>query len=160
MPRNPKEWMMLTLSLVMSLSIGVLQSAFSLMSSSTWYAFIEKPDFAPPDYLFIPLWLIIYTAIAFALFLVWRESTWRIDVKLGIRWYLLQLFFNGLWAIVFFGLQEPYYALIIILLLCVSSLLTTIYFFRVSVISGCLMVIYLFFFAYMGVLNLVVWLLN
>ncbi len=151
---------MLVVSLVLAHGAGVVGAVFTVMSVATWYAFIEKPDFAPPDYLFLPVWLFLYTLMAFAFYLVWRESTWRTDVRWGIRWYVVQLMLNALWSILFFGLQNPAYGLIDISALFVAIAVTMVYFFRVSKVAGWLMAPYLLWVGFAGILNYVVWILN
>jgi tryptophan-rich sensory protein len=160
MPNNFKQWGMLVTSLIFTHGVGLVSSYFTIMSVTTWYVFLEKPEFAPPDTLFMPVWLLLYTLMAIAFYLVWRESTWRVDVKWGIRWYLFQLGLNALWSVLFFGLENPFYASIEIVFLLAAICITTYYFFRVSKIAGALMVPYIAWVAFASLLNLVIVILN
>ena len=152
--------MMLVASLLLAHAAGVLGTLFTAMSVSTWYAFILKPEFAPPDFIFAPVWLTLYTLMAFALYLVWRESTWRTDVKWGLRWYLMQLGLNALWSILFFGLQSPLYGLICIAALLVSIAITMYFFFRVNTLAGALLIPYIVWVGFATFLNYAIWVLN
>lgn len=151
---------MLLTSLVSAHLAGAVGAYFTILSVSTWYVFIEKPDFAPADSVFFPLWLVLYTLMAFAFYLVWRESIWRKDVQTGILWYGASLLLTLLWPILFFGLQNIEYGLIDVLVLMVTVSVTELYFFRVSKVAGVLFLPYLIWVLYAVLLNYVIVLLN
>ncbi|MBX9765279.1 tryptophan-rich sensory protein [Patescibacteria group bacterium] len=160
MPKNFLEWMLLLFSVGISHVAGIIGSLFTLDAIPNWYAMLTLPSFAPPNWLFGPVWLTLYTLMGIALFLVWRKGTWLVDVKWGVRVFFFQLIINALWSIMFFGLQNPLYGLVTIGLLVLSILATMFYFFRVSKIAGFLMVPYLLWVSFAAYLNYSIWSLN
>ena len=84
-----------------------------------WYAALQKPWFNPPNWIFGPVWSVLYVIIAFV---GWRQ--WQIDKssRLMKLWYL-QLGLNFAWSPVFFAAQKPTFALMIILLLLLVVLI-------------------------------------
>jgi len=80
-----------------------------------WYQALEKPPWTPPDWLFAPVWTVLYLAIAVAGWLVWRSRDGHGSTALSF--WVAQLFLNGLWSWLFFGLHRPDLALFDIVLL-------------------------------------------
>jgi len=125
-----------------------------------WYAHLDKPAWTPPDWLFAPVWTVLYFTIAVSGWLVWdagRENgISRADV-LPIAVFLLQLVFNGLWSVLFFGLRLPGYAFADILLLLAAILATIVLFFPVHPFAAYLLVPYFLWVAFAAGLNWSVW---
>ncbi len=160
MPKNFIEWMLLLFSIAISHVAGVIGSLFTIDAIPTWYAALTLQSFAPPNWIFAPVWLTLYTLMGVALFLVWRKGSWLVDVKWGVRVFFFQLIINALWSIMFFGLQNPLYGLITILLLLISILATLFYFFRASKTAGFLLIPYLIWVSFASYLNYAIWTLN
>lgn len=83
-----------------------------------WYEALAKPSFNPPNWVFGPVWSILYVLIAVAGWLVWRADRSSAAMKL---WWL-QLALNFAWSPVFFGLRQTGAALIVILFLLATIL--------------------------------------
>lgn len=83
-----------------------------------WYETLAKPPFNPPNWLFAPVWTILYVLIAIAGWRIWRIASSATAMKL---WWL-QLVLNFLWSPVFFGLQQIGLALVVIVALLVTIL--------------------------------------
>lgn len=160
MPKNFLEWMLLLYSIAISHVAGLIGSLFTIEAIPNWYATLTLPSFAPPNWIFAPVWLTLYTLMGIALFLVWRKGKWLFDVKWGVRVFFFHLVINALWSILFFGLQNPLYGLVTIALLAVSILVTMYFFFRVSKVSGWLLVPYLIWVLFATYLNYSIWTLN
>lgn len=80
-----------------------------------WYQALQKPAWTPPDWLFAPVWTLLYLAIAVAGWLVWRGRDGPGSTALSF--WVAQLVLNGLWSWLFFGLHRPDLALLDIVLL-------------------------------------------
>jgi tryptophan-rich sensory protein len=80
-----------------------------------WYQALQKPPWTPPDWLFAPVWTVLYLAIAVAGWLVWRGRDGQGSTALSF--WVAQLVLNGLWSWLFFGLHRPDLALFDIVLL-------------------------------------------
>src|SRR4030043_1377719 len=86
---------------------GAIGSIFTSASIQNWYVFLEKPFFAPPNWLFAPAWIALYTLMGIAAFLVWQKTD---NLKLrnyALNLYGFHLLLNALWSIIFFGLRNP-----------------------------------------------------
>lgn len=83
-----------------------------------WYIALQKPSWTPPDWLFGPVWTVLYIAIAVAGWSVWRSKA--VSVTKPILLWLLQVILNGLWTWLFFGLRRPELALIDIIALLIT----------------------------------------
>src|SRR3989339_378686 len=104
-------------ALLLSLSAGAIGSVFTVTGVDSWYVNINKPSFNPPSWIFGPVWTILYILMGIALYLIWKDGLKKPLVKESSNIFLIQLFFNALWSIVFFGLQSPGLALCVIMVL-------------------------------------------
>ena len=105
------------LGILFSVGVGFLSSIVTQDAIPTWYKGLNKPFFSPPDWLFAPVWTLLYTLMGIAVGRIWfygRKHKWG---KTALYHFGAQLIFNGLWSLVFFGLKNPLLALIIILIL-------------------------------------------
>lgn len=111
------------------------------MFTSSWYYNLLKPPLAPPDWIFPPVWSILYFSILVALLLYLFKPAQ--NKKSGYIYFIAQLFLNLLWAPVFFYLKNMFLALIVIILLDIFVILTIKSFYKVSKISGLILIPYL-----------------
>jgi benzodiazapine receptor len=103
-----------------------------------WYAALAKPSFNPPNWIFAPVWTLLYIGMAIAAWRVYRAAGW--DAALGT--WVAQLVFNGAWSPLFFGLHRIDLALADIRVPLALVVKTTALFFRRDRIAGSLMVPY------------------
>ena len=153
--------------------VGIL-SAFSMTDSiSTWYVFLNKPAFTPPNWLFGPVWTTLYALMGIAIFIVWNTKEpmmTRVRKVVGAKvnthkqdafiLFGVQLVLNALWTPIFFGLKQPDLALIIIGFMWFAILWTIVLFYRVSKFAAYLLVPYLVWVSVAVYLNASIWLLN
>jgi tryptophan-rich sensory protein len=139
---------------------GVIGSVFTFPSIGTWYASLVKPWFNPPNWLFGPVWTILYALMGIALGLVWDKGLGSKEVRTALVVFVVQLALNVLWSIVFFGAQSLFYGLLIIIVLWVAIAVTIVVFYRISKRAGLLLVPYICWVTIATTLNLYVWLLN
>ena len=149
--------MRLTLCIVVCLGAGWLGSLLMRPAVMTWYEGLSKPNWTPPNWLFAPVWTILYVAMAVAAWLVWRRSGLAAD---PMQLFLLQLLLNVAWSAVFFRFRAPGLAFLEIGALWCAILLTAIAFGRTAPVAGWLMIPYLVWVSYATALNFAIWRLN
>lgn len=124
-----------------------------------WYAAIEKPSWTPPNWVFGPVWIILYLIMPIPAWLVWRERA-RALVWPALAVYTLQLVLNALWSMFFFGWNRIGLALVDILALEALILATVILFWRIRPLAGALLLPYLAWVGFASALNFEIWRLN
>ncbi len=126
----------LGIAVAVPLAVGGLSGFVTARSVATWYPTLTKPFFNPPAWVFGPTWTVLYIMMGVAAFLVWRQGFSTKDVRLALTLFAAQLALNGLWSILFFGLQSPGVAFAEILLLWLSIAATVVIFRRVVLAAG------------------------
>jgi tryptophan-rich sensory protein len=126
-----------------------------------WYQALEKPPWTPPDWLFAPVWTVLYLAIAVAGWLVWRGRDGAgSTASSALYFWLAQLVLNGLWSWLFFGLHRPDLALLDIVLLDAAIVGFVMSALPVSRLAAGLFVPYGLWVAYATALTLSIWQAN
>jgi tryptophan-rich sensory protein len=126
------------------------------VSVDGWYAGLAKPSWNPPGWVFGPVWTLLYALMAVAVWLVWRRVGWRLPVYL----FLAQWALNAVWTPLFFGMHRIGLALADITLLWVALAATLVAFWRVRPAAGMLLIPYLAWVSFAGVLNGTIWTMN
>jgi tryptophan-rich sensory protein len=150
----------LVVSLILCQFAGFVGSLFTSPAIPSWYAYLEKPSFTPPNWLFSPVWITLFVFMGISLYLLWHRSSADKGRNKALIYFSVQLSLNVLWSVIFFGLRHPFLALIEIILLWVAILLSIIYSFRVSKTAGVLLIPYIFWVSFAAVLNFSIWNLN
>lgn len=150
----------LIISIIICLSAGFIGSIFTISSIPIWYATLNKPFFTPPNWLFAPVWTSLYILMGISVFLVWKKGLKEQQVKGAVIIFAVQLIFNALWPVIFFGLKSPPAGFVVIIILWVAILLTIRSFFRISKTAGLLLVPYLLWTSFAAILNLSILILN
>lgn len=150
----------LFISLALSLGIGFIASLATQSSINTWYLTLNKPSFNPPNWVFAPVWTLLYVMMSVAAAIIWQKGLSQNSVKIALGLFLAQLFFNGLWSVAFFGLQSPLLGLLDISLLFIILIFTIIYFFRLSRLAGLMLLPYLLWLSFAAILNYTIWIIN
>ena len=122
------------------------------MFKSVWYYNLTNPPLAPPDWIFPPVWSILYFSMLVALLLYLFKPAQ--NKKSGYIYFAVQLILNLLWAIVFFYLKNMFLALIVIILLDIFVILTIKSFYKISKISGLILIPYLLWILFATYLNI------
>jgi benzodiazapine receptor len=150
----------LIVCLVLTFSAAFVGSIFTREAVPDWYAALNKPFFTPPNWLFGPVWTILYLLMALSAFIVWQKGLINPAVRIALILYLIQLILNALWLVIFFGLKLPLLSFIEILLLWTAIGLTILAFARVAVLAALLLVPYILWVSFAAVLNFFIWFLN
>lgn len=128
------------------LAAGIIGSLFTVPAISGWYQFLNRPVFAPPNWIFAPVWTILYVLMGISLYLSWRHHA-------RLIWFWVQLILNANWSLVFFGFRSPKLALINIIILWFSIVLTIKDFRRKSPVAAKLLIPYLLWVTFAAYLN-------
>jgi tryptophan-rich sensory protein len=141
-----------------SLAAGFIGLFATMSQITTWYATLVHPWWTPPNWVFGPVWTVLYVLMGVSAALVWQTG------KKG-RWLALSLFFfhllvNAAWSLVFFGLEDPVSALLIIKSLWLLIVVLMVVFWRFSRTAVYVLIPYLLWVTYATSLNLGIILLN
>lgn len=151
-----KPWLVLIGFLLLSFMAAALGAIYP---PGEWYAGLVKPAWNPPNWVFGPVWTLLYFCIGLSGWLVWREAGWR-SAAPALAVYGLQLILNAAWSWLFFGLHRPGLAFAEIVVLWLGILATVLLFKRLSRPAAWLLLPYLCWVGFAGVLNLSLWQLN
>jgi tryptophan-rich sensory protein len=149
----------LVVALAASFLAAVLGWTFTAPALPSWYAFLNKPSFGPPGWLFGPVWAVLYVLMAVAFFWVWTRPKGK-ERDSAIALYAAQLIMNVLWPVAFFGLRSVLLGLAIIVVLLALLLVTTYEFHKISKPAAYAMVPYVLWVAFATLLNGAIYLLN
>lgn len=129
------------------------------LQAGPFYTQLARPDWAPPSFLFGPVWTVLYALMGIAAWLVWRDAGFR-AAKTALTLFLVQLALNALWSWLFFAWHRGGLAFADILLLWALIVGTLIAFWRIRPLAGALLVPYLMWVSFASALNYSVWQLN
>lgn len=139
---------------------GLIGSMFTRNSINNWYQFLIKPALNPPNWIFAPVWTLLYIFMGVAAYLIWLKGWQNKKVRIALIIFFLQLVLNSIWSIIFFGMQNILFALIELMILWTLILIITIMFFRIEKKAGYLMLPYLIWTSFAMYLNYMLLILN
>lgn len=137
-------------------SIGALAS----VGARGFYADLVRPVWAPPGWLFAPVWSTLFLMMAVAAWLVWRVSETSRARSVGLWLFVLQLIANATWSWLFFAWHQGVGAFLDVLVLFCLICLTSLAFWRVKPVAALLLVPYLLWVVFAAVLNYTLWHMN
>jgi len=173
----------LSISIIICELAGVLGSVFTVPSVGVWYKSLNKPGFNPPSWIFTPVWSILFLLMGVSFYLAWDKS-WKVkneikkikSIKLNPtsqklwqgKWqkinivaiFFVQLILNIFWSLLFFGLHFTDVAFFELLMLWFAILFTIVNFYRVSKTAAYLLLPYILWVSFAGILNYFLWILN
>ncbi len=150
---------MLVVAIAICFAAAGLGSMATASGLDDWFADLEKPSFNPPNWIFAPVWTILYLMMAVAAWLVWQQAGFR-NARLALSWFVVQLGLNLFWSVLFFGMREPGLAAIEMVLLWISIAVTISVFARHRPLAAWLMAPYLLWVSFAALLNFSIWWLN
>lgn len=154
------KYLKLLIALGLPQLAAIIGSLFTTANIPTWYEGLSKPELAPPNWVFAPVWTTIFVLMGIAFFLVWNKGMERKDVKIASVVFITQLVFNTLWSVIFFGMQSPFWGFIWIILLWLMIVLNIYTFCRISRTAGWLLAPYIVWVSFAAYLNYAIWFLN
>lgn len=152
--------MKIGIMIIVCLLIGFISGISTASSLTDWYKTLNKPFFQPPNYLFGPVWTVLYICIGLSAGIVWTK-TGKMDLS-HPAWILFwsQLILNFFWSILFFGLRSPGWALLEISVLWVAIAFCIQSFWKIHSPAGILLIPYFLWVSFATVLNASIWWLN
>ncbi|MFZ1368940.1 MAG: TspO/MBR family protein, partial [Ferruginibacter sp.] len=135
--------MKLFISILVPLLVGAVAGLFTSSGVNGWYAVANKPWFNPPNWIFAPMWTLLYILMGIAFFLVWKASADKNVKQTAMILFSIQLILNFFWSFIFFKLQQPGWAFAEIIFMWVMILLTILWFGKISATAAWLLVPYI-----------------
>ncbi len=154
-----KQIVVLAMFVLLAFLAPAISAVLSISGPGDWYDSLNKPWFNPPNWVFGPVWFVLYCFMGVAAWLVWRKGsvenlTWPLGLFVG------QLVLNALWTPLFFGMQRPGLALVNILILWVAIAATGMSFYPLSRLGALLLLPYWLWVSFATILNASLWWLN
>jgi len=145
--------------LTVCLGTAALGAGLTAVSVRDWYQTLHKPTWTPPDWVFAPVWTVLFLLMAFAGWVYWRRTGWSAG-RAALGLFAVQLGLNAAWSGLFFTLRSPGMAIVDIVLLWCAIAGTLWSFGRVSALASSLLVPYLLWVSYATALNWAIWRMN
>ncbi len=160
MKASTKRGGLSTLGFLISLTIfiGLFDSWATLPEIKGWYSTLNKPTFNPPNYIFGPVWTVLYLLMSVSMWLNWNSSTH--SGRNAKIYFFSMLGLNAIWSPIFFGLHRPDLALVIIGLYLVFLAAWIKSLAHESGLAAALQIPHVLWVSFATVLNASIWLLN
>lgn len=147
---------------------GIVGAFFTAPAIPTWYAALQKPSFSPPNWLFGPVWILLYLMMGVAAYLVWSKASggWGTltgrnkKAKSALIIFCAHLFFNAIWSVIFFGMRNPGLALVDIVAIWIFIVILIIKFWKIDRRAAWLLIPYFLWVSFASILNYFIWILN
>ena len=166
----------LFLSIIVCELAGVIGSVFTTSQINLWYVYLKKPSFNPPNWIFGPVWTILFVLMGISLFLVlekvplsqtankffgkvFTKNFWT-GKESAVVVFAIQLILNIKWSFLFFAFHSPALAFVEIIFLWLAILWTIFKFYKISKNASYLLIPYILWVSFASFLNLSIWLLN
>ncbi|HNP31765.1 MAG TPA: tryptophan-rich sensory protein [Flavobacterium sp.] len=150
----------IVLVVLVCVSLGFLSGMVTRDSVTTWYPTLIKPFFNPPNWIFAPVWTLLYIMMGIAAGLVWTSDSDEKAIKKALGFFVIQFGLNALWSYIFFGLHNTMLALIEIIVLLLLIYDTYTAFKKIDKTAGMLLLPYLAWVGFATILNASIWWLN
>jgi len=150
----------LVVSILACFAAAGIGSLFTFKAIPSWYAGLKKPPYTPPNWAFGPVWTALYILMGISVFLVWQKGLATNGALPAFTLFWIQLTFNAVWSIIFFGMKSKGGGVITIIVLWLLIMATMIASFGVSGWAGALLIPYIVWVSIASYLNIGVWLLN
>ncbi len=138
-------------------SASFIGSIATITSKEPWYSSLNKSGLNPPDWVFAPVWTTLYLFMTIAIWSAWHKNYKDLNI---IYIYLMHLFFNTTWSIVFFVFHNIFAALINLIIIIGFIIILMIKYKKISTLSFILMIPYLLWCIYALTLNTSLYILN
>ena len=150
------DWLLLVAFIAVCEIAGIIGGIFTVRAIPTWYVHLKKPSFNPPNWIFGPVWTILYALQGIAAYLVFQQT----GSGHAFWLFVVQLVLSAIWTPLFFGVKRIGAAFAEIIVLLASIIVTIIVFFEVNVTAAWLMTPYVLWVAFAAILNYKIWQLN
>lgn len=147
-------------ALALPFGAAAIGGSVTVSNIPTWYAGLAKPGFTPPNWVFGPVWTLLYILMGVAFYRVIRNGCNDQPAKVATVFFVLQLILNAAWSVVFFGQHDLYGGVVVIALLLLALIGTIITFYRIDRLAAWLLLPYLIWSLYATALTIGVYTLN
>lgn len=147
------------ISVILAELVGGVSGFLTVGSVQTWFQTLIQPSFQPPNWLFGPAWTLLYALMGVASAWIWKKRKNK-KARMALWIYGVQLFFNFIWSVIFFGWHSPFWALIDIVILWGLIMFMMMKFYAIDKKAGWILVPYLAWVTFATVLNFAIWRLN
>ena len=154
-----KAILKLSFCILVPLLIGGISGYATAVNINTWYVTLHKPSFNPPNYLFGPVWTILYILMGVSFYMILQSQKTEFRKK-AIIIYIIQLCLNFCWSFLFFKFQLLGLAFIEIMFMWGSILTMIILFMEINKKAALIQIPYLLWVSFASVLNGSIWFLN
>ena len=151
------KYLTFILFFIITFSASLIGGLATVSFKEPWYSTLIKPSFNPPDWVFGPVWTVLYLMMTIAIWLYWHSKNKDMNT---VYIYFIHLVFNSAWSIVFFVYHNILLALIVLLILISLILVLIVRFRRVKKMSSYLIVPYLLWTIFALILNVSILILN
>ena len=149
----------LVLSLALPLVIGTIAGIYTSEGTSVWLDTLNSPSFRPPDWLFGPVWTVLYLLMGYSLYMVWIQKASK-QRNIAITVFSIQLALNFFWSFIFFYFHLIGIALIEIIVLWIVIVTMLIFFYKIKPIAAFINIPYLLWVTFATILNTAYYFLN
>jgi benzodiazapine receptor len=159
--KNMQRFLRISVAVMTCLVVGYLSGMATKQGIDDWYPTLNKPFFNPPNWIFAPVWTLLYVGMGVAAGLVWTQMEKNEAlVKRALFFFTVQLALNALWSFLFFSLWNPLLALLEIIVLELMIYETYVQFKKINRWAGFLLIPYLAWVGFATLLNGAIWWLN
>jgi tryptophan-rich sensory protein len=138
------------LFLIITFSASLVGGLATINFKEPWYSLLNKPIFNPPDWVFGPVWTILYLMMTISIWLYWHSKNKEMNT---VYIYFIHLVFNTTWSITFFVFHNMLLALVVLIILIAFIINLILSFRRVKKVSAYLMIPYLLWCCFALILN-------
>lgn len=153
-----KNYWRIIVSAVLCVLLGSAGALFTAPEIQGWYQSLNKPSWNPPNWLFGPVWTLLYLLMGIAAGIIWNSNA--ADKKSALQVFILQFILNSAWSFLFFNRHWIGVALIEIVLLFLLLLRTIFLFQKVNRTAAYLLIPYAAWVAFAACLNAAFYVLN
>jgi benzodiazapine receptor len=140
------------IALALPLAVGGIAGIFTAKAVPEWYASLNRPVISPPNWVFGPVWTVLYFLMGISFYLIWMQPPGNLRT-MAIIIYLLQLFLNFGWSFIFFYFKQTGLALLEIIILWLGILTMLFLFYKVRPAASYLNIPYFLWVSFATILN-------
>ena len=148
------------ISIAIPLAMGDIGGWFTSQYVKTWYLTLNKPSFNPPNWIFAPVWTILYILMGISAYLIWLKRKEVEHFSRTAAIYLLQLVLNVMWSFLFFYAHEIGLAFFEIIALLIAIIINARVFYKIDKTAGLLFIPYILWVSFATILTYSIFSLN
>ena len=134
------------------LGLGALGGIVTSSNINSWYETLNQPSFRPPNWLFGPVWTVLYILMGVSFFMILQAPA-SSNKKRAIRVAVIQMLLNSIWSFLFFYFHQLAVALVDIIVLWIFILTMIITYYPLNKTASLLQIPYLAWVSFATILN-------